>query len=335
MLCSRCFSPSMFVFCALLLCGTALASSQDPFEPGRVIDGRAILDMGWGDNMCALTFDDGPGPHTARLLDLLRERGIPATFFVVGKQLKMRPGLIRRMLGEGHEVENHTLSHGSLRHMPEERQKEEIGSVHAALRELGGEPRFIRPPYGRYDATTVEIAREEGAGLMFWSIDSMDWMHGASIENMRTLTSGQKLRGIFLFHDTHSKTVEAMPEILDRLVADGCRFVTVAEYLRESSGQVAATDEDGKSPETVSSVPSSVPGAFSPNAGKVSNQGTPDVPAPRDALREYRHPLEKIIQRLSDMLFAPSPARADAETSEPVVIGFSQRVMRSVAASLS
>lgn len=60
MLCSRCFSPSMFVFCALLLCGTALASSQDPFEPGRVIDGRAILDMGWGDNMCALTFDDGP-----------------------------------------------------------------------------------------------------------------------------------------------------------------------------------------------------------------------------------------------------------------------------------
>lgn len=103
----------MFVFCALLLCGTALASSQDPFEPGRVIDGRAILDMGWGDNMCALTFDDGPGPHTARLLDLLRERGIPATFFVVGKQLKMRPGLIRRMLGEGHEVENHTLSHGA------------------------------------------------------------------------------------------------------------------------------------------------------------------------------------------------------------------------------
>lgn len=86
---------------------------------------------------------------------------------MVGKQLKMRPGLIRRMLGEGHEVENHTLSHGSLRHMPEERQKEEIGSVHAALRELGGEPRFIRPPYGRYDATTVEIAREEGAGLMF------------------------------------------------------------------------------------------------------------------------------------------------------------------------
>ena len=72
---------------------------------------------------------------------------------------------------------------------------------------------------------------------MLWSIDSMDWSKPARIENMRTLISGQKLRGVFLFHDTHSQTVDAMPEILDRLLADGCRFVTVTDYLRETERQ--------------------------------------------------------------------------------------------------
>ena len=77
----------------------------------------------------------------------------------------------------------------------------------------------------------MAIAKAEGADIMLWSIDSMDWSKRASIENMKTLISGQKLRGVFLFHDTHEQTIEALPEILDRLSADGCQFVTVSEYL--------------------------------------------------------------------------------------------------------
>lgn len=66
---------------------------------------------------------------------------------------------------------------------------------------------------------------------MLLSIDSMDWSKRASIENMKTLISGQKLRGVFLFHDTHEQTIEAPPEILDRLTADAASFQTVSEYL--------------------------------------------------------------------------------------------------------
>ena len=99
------------------------------------------------------------------------------------------------------------------------------------MRKLGVHSRYIRPPYGNFDANTVAIAKAEGADIMLWSIDSMDWSKRASIENMKTLISGQKLRGVFLFHDTHEQTIEALPEILDRLIADGCQFVTVSEYL--------------------------------------------------------------------------------------------------------
>ena len=104
-------------------------------------------------------------------------------------------------------------------------------SVQELLRKLGVHSRYIRPPYGNFDANTVAIAKAEGADIMLWSIDSMDWSKRASIENMKTLISGQKLRGVFLFHDTHEQTIEALPEILDRLIADGCQFVTVSEYL--------------------------------------------------------------------------------------------------------
>lgn len=228
--------------CAFVLVSAGMVlSSQGVLarEAGKVVDGRAILKMGKGSDLCALTFDDGPGPHTERLLGILRERGVRATFFLVGKQIGYYPDLVVRLQQEGHEIGNHTQSHRSLRHLPEEEQRAEIVSVQDALRKLGVACRYIRPPYGNYDAATVDIARAEGADIMLWSIDSMDWSRKARIETMKTLFAGQKLRGIFLFHDTHAQTVDAMPQILDRLKAEGCRFVTVSEYLTALRGEEA------------------------------------------------------------------------------------------------
>lgn len=227
------FSRLFRVCASALLCAGLLLSAVNASAngAGTVVDGRAILRMSKGSDLCALTFDDGPSTHTARLMDILRERGIHATFFVVGKQVKYHPELIVRLQQEGHEIGNHTFSHRSLRHLGVDAQRGEILSVQEALRKLGVHSRYIRPPYGNFDANTVAIAREEGADIMLWSVDSMDWSKRASIENMKTLINGQKLRGVFLFHDTHVQTIDALPEILDRLIADGCRFVTVSEYL--------------------------------------------------------------------------------------------------------
>ena len=192
------FSRLFRVCASALLCAGLLLSAENASAngAGTVVDGRAILRMSKGSDLCALTFDDGPSTHTAR-----------------------------------HEIGNHTFSHRSLRHLGVDAQRGEILSVQEALRKLGVHSRYIRPPYGNFDANTVAIAREEGADIMLWSVDSMDWSKRASIENMKTLINGQKLRGVFLFHDTHMQTIDALPEILDRLIADGCRFVTVSEYL--------------------------------------------------------------------------------------------------------
>ncbi len=225
--------PRFFHFCMTALLGAAclLSPANASAAAGTVLDGRAILKMSKGSDLCALTFDDGPSLHTERLMNILRERGIRATFFVVGKQVKAHPEIVVRLHQEGHEIGNHTYSHKSLRHLPPEAQRSELVSVQTSLRNLGIISHYIRPPYGNFDANTVAIAKSLGSDIMLWSIDSMDWAQRASISTMKTLVSGQKLRGVFLFHDTHEQTIDALPEILDRLIADGCQFVTVSEYL--------------------------------------------------------------------------------------------------------
>lgn len=204
----------------------------------RVIDGNSIMDQRMRENLCALTFDDGPSRNTPLLLDTLNQYGIPATFFLLGKQAQQHPDLVRRMVAEGHEVGNHSYSHPNLRLLPPERKAEEIGRTDAVLRALGATPLFLRPPYGAYDRYTVEAAETLGLSVVLWSVDSRDWQrlpaNYAQLRNTRGYVYPQGgLRGVFLFHDTHKKTVEDLPRIIRDLRLGGCqRFVTVSEYLQ-------------------------------------------------------------------------------------------------------
>ena len=204
---------------------------------GAVIDGSRIMDQRMGENLCALTFDDGPSRHTAHLLDMLRDYGIPATFFLLGSQVQRNPAMVRRMVEEGHEVGNHSWSHPNLRTLPPEHQEEEIRATDAALRALGASPAYLRPPYGAFDTHTLDIAQNLGLDVMLWSLDSNDWRRlPADYAKLRSTRGTQyesgELRGIFLFHDTHKGTVEDLPRIIANLRAGGCRrFVTVSDYL--------------------------------------------------------------------------------------------------------
>jgi peptidoglycan/xylan/chitin deacetylase (PgdA/CDA1 family) len=189
-------------------------------------------------NYCALTFDDGPGPYTAPLLDLLAERGIPATFFVLGQNAQRRPDLIKRMLAEGHEIASHGYSHANMRRLKSEAQLLEMKRTQEVLQPLGAKARYFRPPYGRYKAQTVAQAQALGMTLMLWSLDSQDWKnHVSRLEGLRSISPHIQqafpgLRGVFLFHDTHKHTVDEMADILDALIAGGCeRFVTISEYM--------------------------------------------------------------------------------------------------------
>lgn len=223
---------SFFAFMIGVLCFPAIAVAE-----GAVFDNVRLAQLRT-ENLCAITFDDGPGAYTEDLLDVLAERGVHATFFIVGEQGERRKNVVRRMLAEGHEVANHTYSHVSLRQSSPEAQSEQITRTDDLIRSLGGTPRYFRPPYGRYDANTLGIAEEQGLSLVLWSADSQDWRKHNDLrrEDVRNdalwlQQSTVAPRGVFLFHDTHKRTVEAIPAILDKMSAAGCRFVTVTEYL--------------------------------------------------------------------------------------------------------
>lgn len=229
------------LLCAVCLLGPAFpaqAFEDAESAPVRTVPvhlGLELMQLGIANNMCAVTFDDGPSRYTPQLLDTLAEYQVPATFFVVGANVERYPETIRRILAEGHEVGNHSYSHVALRKQSLADQQADLRKLDTLLRELGADPRLVRPPFGCYDHNTVNVVQEMDGHIVMWTTDSQDWRKNFEIEdvlaNMQSLYLGAPLRGVFLFHDTHYPTVRHMPEILDALLEAGCRFVTLSEYL--------------------------------------------------------------------------------------------------------
>lgn len=204
----------------------------------RLLDGNAIMTQPMRENLCALTFDDGPSPYTTPiLLDILKAYGIRATFFMLGKNASYYPDVTRRVIEEGHEIGNHSWSHPNLKKLSYESQAREIEDTDAVLRELGATPLYMRPPYGNYDDRTREIAERLGVSIILWSHDTKDWKRIPEDYTKVASTRGEigeegRLYGVFLFHDIHKTTVEDAPRMIEQLRSGGCdRFVTISEYF--------------------------------------------------------------------------------------------------------
>ncbi len=217
-----------FVAIFLVLLATPVRAAPPP-----LLDFNVIAEDEHKSTDCAVTFDDGPGKHTGRLLDLLAQRQIKATFFVLGEHVRQYPDIIKRMAEEGHEIEVHTWDHPDMRKLDDAARTRELVETEKVLVALGIEPHYFRPPYGAYNKDVVEDARREGLEVVLWSHDSLDWRYHsvADIEGnvlpVRAKTGGH---GIFLFHDIHDTTIAAIPTVLDALKSNGCHFVTVAEW---------------------------------------------------------------------------------------------------------
>jgi peptidoglycan-N-acetylglucosamine deacetylase len=176
----------------------------------------------------ALTFDDGPSAHTARLLDVLAERGVPATWFVQGVNVRERPALTRRIAMEGHQVENHTWDHPQLNLLSLSGQRSQLDRTDSAVRSAGA-PRTdrLRPPYGAYNANT----RNLGLPLVLWSVDSEDWRTRVSSSIRQQVRATVHPGAIVLQHDTIGPSVDAVPGIVADLWSRGYTFVTVDELV--------------------------------------------------------------------------------------------------------
>lgn len=182
----------------------------------------------------AITFDDGPHiTNTPRLLDMLAERNIKATFFVVGRNVREYPAIVRRIIAEGHEVGNHTWSHMPLSSLSPDKVRLELSKTHdAVLKAAGYQMRLMRPPYGATNLRVKQISFQEfHYPSIIWTVDPLDWkLPGASVVAQQ-IVSGARSGAIILVHDIHAATIDAMPDTLDALLAKGYHFVTVSQLL--------------------------------------------------------------------------------------------------------
>ena len=190
-----------------------------------------------GQAYVALTFDDGPHPTlTPRLLNILRERNVKATFYVLGPSVQRNPGIVQRMVAEGHELGNHSRTHRVMSKAPTNEMVAEFQFTHnAILSACGVAPKSQRPPYGAMTKPQRALLKEKfGYPCILWDVDPLDWKKpGSSVVASRILSSARN-GSIILLHDIHAGSVEAVPAVLDGLLAKGYTFVTVSQLLAMS-----------------------------------------------------------------------------------------------------
>lgn len=183
--------------------------------------------------MLALTFDDGPGAETEKLLEVLEKYNARATFFMVGTRVPQHPETIKKMQEIGCELGNHTSDHQNLTKLSDTEIKSVIQSVSDQVAEAtGGSPTTVtRPPYGAFDDHVKAAAPNP---LIMWSVDTLDWKTKnveSTVKSVNSATDGD----IVLMHDIHKTSVEAAIQVIPQLVEKGYQLVTVSE-MAEARG---------------------------------------------------------------------------------------------------
>ena len=178
----------------------------------------------------ALTFDDGPHRiYTKNLLDGLRERGVKATFFVVGENIPGNEDLIRQMEADGHLIGNHTYDHADISKLSDEENCRELQKTSDLVKEITGYgTAYVRPPFGNWkDTMDCRITMIS----VKWTIDTLDWKSKNVAEIIGKVMQQISDHDIILMHDYYETSVEAALQIVDRLLEEGYEFVTVEDLI--------------------------------------------------------------------------------------------------------
>ena len=185
----------------------------------------------------AFTFDDGPGPYTPQILDVLGRMHATATFFVIGRSASAYPATVRAEARDSFEIGDHTETHPMMAELAPASQQAQIANAAAAIHDAGAPyPRLWRPPYGSFDTATLQILRRLGMLMVLWSADTSDYTQPGVKRIIYVAVSGAQPGAIILMHDgggNRSQTVAALPRIITRLRERGFRLVTVSQLVAD------------------------------------------------------------------------------------------------------
>ncbi len=188
----------------------------------------------------ALTFDDGPSGHfTADLLDGLQERKVQATFFLCGYRIDQFPTLTARIAAEGHEIGAHGDSHSYFSDLSPLELCRDLNTCVEKIQHITEQrPKLLRPPGGIFDLQRLEQTDCADLPVILWSVDPEDWCCSSSETIAERVISKAAPGDMILLHDMSDSSVQAAFKLIDRLQAQGFRFVTVSELARLSGTEL-------------------------------------------------------------------------------------------------
>jgi peptidoglycan/xylan/chitin deacetylase (PgdA/CDA1 family) len=214
---------------------------------GRIfsyLNRRILCRVETDEKRLALTFDDGPHPkHTPQLLDMLKRKGVPATFFVVGRRVKRFPHILKRIAHAGHEIGNHTFHHLPLPLLPSLVIRRQLANTeHLITKATGQRSMFMRPPGGWFTNRVLDVARAMGYQPVIGTVHPQDSRRPGEETIVERVHRRIQPGAIIILHDggwslaaDRSETVTAADRLTDKLLEHGYRFETLSQLANGSS----------------------------------------------------------------------------------------------------
>lgn len=191
----------------------------------------------------AITFDDGPSEYTEKILDILKDKKIKATFFIIGKCAQQHPDIVKRIVKEGHEIGNHSFSHSRLYFRTKAFIDVQIKKTEEAIKKITGKrTKYFRPPNGRYTQKLRNIMVKNDYKIILWTISSHDWRNPGVNKIIDKSTKYLRNGDILLFHDGGSvlkhfwirreQTIKSLPEVINRIKEKKLKPVIISKLLK-------------------------------------------------------------------------------------------------------
>jgi peptidoglycan-N-acetylglucosamine deacetylase len=220
------------VFAIGLITKTILPALES-IELGNKERKHAIYGVDTKEKKVAISFDAAWGAEkTPQILDLMKKYNIKTTFFLVGFWVDKHPDMVKRIVAEGHEIGNHSSTHPDFRKIPKEKMIEELKITNDKIKALiGKDTTLFRPPFGEYNNNVIETSNSEGYQVIKWSVDSLDWKDLSPGQMYKRVAEDIEPGDIVLFHNNGKYTVEALPDIIEKIQKDGFKIVPISEVL--------------------------------------------------------------------------------------------------------
>lgn len=240
--------------------GAAAAAKVSKWSNGPVSSGAV-----------ALTFDDGPhATLTPQLIETLKAAKVTATFFMLGSQVDLNPGIAKMVADAGFEIGNHSYSHRDMRKLTTDQIREELQKTQDAIEKATGRrPKIFRPPYGNLNSKVTDLCAEMGLEIVTWSIDPRDWDQKVSTANVKGKILKDAAGGqIVCIHDIHKRTVNLVPELIKGIQEKKLTLTTAGDLIEQARKAMAEGKFSGGGGEAVADEAPAAPATIPLNKTK-------------------------------------------------------------------